>query len=106
MPPVSMSEERHSGDLLESRPSSARVALGVAGVVIGLAALVCGGVAGYVALTTTEPAVVERPSPPAEEPANIRAIADRIVALKIPARFEPTNGTERVSKKTRVFGPR
>jgi hypothetical protein len=104
MPPVSMSEERFPGELLESRPSSARVALGAAGVIIGLAALVCGGVAGYVALTTTGPVVVDMPPPPAEDPPSVRAIADKIIAIDIPSGFEPLHSSSNMYMYVAEFG--
>jgi hypothetical protein len=89
-----MNEERFPADLLESRASSTKVALGVAGVVIGLGALVCGGVAGYVAITTTpvkvsHPAAPSGEKPPAEDPEKLRQIARSIVAIDIPVGFEP-----------------
>jgi len=101
---VSMSEDRHSEDLLESRPSSVRVALGAAGVVIGLAALVCGGVAGYVYLTTTEPVVVETPPPPDATPPSVGAISDKIIAIDLPAGFEPLHSSSNGYMSVAEFG--
>jgi hypothetical protein len=86
---VSMSEERFPGDLLESRPSSTKVALGVAGIVIGLGVLVCGGVAGYVAITTTETAVVEAPAPAAPDSGAALQSPQHIIEIDLPAGFEP-----------------
>ncbi len=90
---MSMSEERFSGELPEARASSVKIALGVSGVVIGLAVLLCGGVAAYVALTTTDSgAPAEPPMPPKADPAQIREVARRIIAIDLPADFEPITG--------------
>src|SRR5262245_36303333 len=97
-----MSEERHPGNLLESRPSSARVALGMAGVVFGLGLLVCGGVAGYVALTTTGPAVVERHTP-TEDRSSIESVAEKIIAIDLPAGFEPYHSEKNTYMKVAEF---
>ena len=88
---MSMSEERHSGDLLESRASSTKVALGVAGVVLGLGVLVCGGVAGYVALTATFPPEVAPPAQPVDEARDVAQLLPTIMKIDIPADFEPVS---------------
>jgi hypothetical protein len=72
-------------------------------VIIGLGALVCGGVAGYVALTTTGPAVVERPAPPAEDPSSIEALAEKIIAIDLPAGFEPYHSEKNMYMKVAEF---
>jgi hypothetical protein len=101
-----MSEERFPGDLLESRASSAKVALGVAGIVIGLGVLVCGGVAGYVALTTTGSHVVSEPpsATPRQDPADIRETAQRIIAIDLPADFEPVSREDHIHMTNVVYG--
>jgi hypothetical protein len=96
-----MSEERFPGDLLESQASSTKVALGVAGIVLGLGLLVCGGVAGYVALTTADStsSTHSTPAAPSDPPTGDREslwqVARSIVAIDIPVGLEPfasTNG--------------
>ncbi|MGE5195074.1 MAG: hypothetical protein ACM3U2_21480 [Deltaproteobacteria bacterium] len=102
---MSMSEERIVGELPEPRMSSLKMALAATGVVIGLGLLVCGGVAGYVAWTTTDSsAPPEDRVPPEQDPANIRDLARRIVAIDIPAGFEPINSEQSQIMNRVVFG--
>src|SRR5262245_34149770 len=99
-----MSEERFPGDLLESHPSSAKVAMGVAGIIIGLAALVCGGVAGYVALTTTGPVVADKPPPPAADSSHDLAVAETIIGIEVPAGFEPLHSERSMYMSVAEYG--
>ena len=85
---MSMSEERIAGELPEAQSSSLKMALGVAGTLLGIAVVICGGVAGYVALTTTQPAIDPNLARQ-EDPAQIRELAQEIALIDLPEGFKP-----------------
>ncbi len=102
---MSMNEERLLSELPEPRASSLKVALGVAAAATGLAVLLCGGVAGYVALTTTDRGASEvSPVPPSLDAGNIRERARTIVAIDIPAGFEPIESMPNSMLSSVTFG--
>ena len=104
-----MSEERKLGDLPEARASSFKVALLVAGAVIGLGLLLCGGVAAYVAGTGSSAEPAAAPLPPT--PLHSESYTDpaTIAAIDLPPDFEqkplPT-GDALSPLKSVLFGPK
>jgi hypothetical protein len=101
---VSMSEERFPGDFRDANTSSFKVGLTVAGVVVGLAVLFCGGVAAYVAWTDKGESTEGVNGPAKKSPAAVQAIARKIVEIDIPTDFEPIDGDELPPGRKAVFG--
>jgi hypothetical protein len=107
-----MSEERSAGDLSGARSSSLKIGVMVAAVASGVALLLCGGVAGYVAWTGAPPpdeAVLSSSASReelAEESQRIRSIARQILEIEIPVGFEPLSGDAFSSGRQVVFGRR
>ena len=100
-----MREERRPGDLREEGRSSARPALIAAGFVLGIALVVCGGVAGHVAWTDAH-RVVEEPKQPETTPEPERAEANlrKIVKIDVPAGLSPLISEEYDKSRRVVFG--
>jgi hypothetical protein len=97
-----MREERHPGDLREDR-SSARPVLIAAGIILGIALIVCGGVAGHVAWTDARRALEEsknRETVPEQAEANLR----QIVKIDVPAGLSPLISEHRGKTRRVVFG--
>jgi uncharacterized membrane protein len=114
----------------ELSSSSIKPILIVVGALAGLSLLVCGGVAGYVALTTpsqtkgqvSDAAADEVPSPPdffrknmkedalakriplTEDPAHVRKIAATILKIDLPPEFEPIEASKEGNVTRAVFG--
>jgi hypothetical protein len=109
--------------------SSMKTIFAVAGALLGLMVLVCGGAAGYVALTGTPPSEVERPTrgesmppevkgrfqkmeremasqriPPTEDPDIVMTVAAGIARIDLPEGFEPLEAQGMMSKRRAVFG--
>ncbi len=100
---MSMSEERNLGELPEAHASSFKIILGLTGLVVGLAVLVCGGVAGYVALTTAEPPLDPRVEL-ARNPEHVRELAQKIAIIDIPDGLKPIQGDDRGDMTRVTFG--
>jgi hypothetical protein len=98
-----MREERHPGDLREEDRSSARPVLIAAGTVLGIALVVCGGVAGHVAWTDAH-RVVEKPKEPETTPEDAEAILRKIVKINVPAGLAPLISEEHGKSRRVVFG--
>jgi hypothetical protein len=98
-----MREERHPGDLRESGTRAARPLLIAAGVVAGIAVLVCGGVAGHVAWTDAHRAVEESKSQE-KAPERADAILKKIAKIDIPAGWVPVDGVDRGQVRRAIFG--
>jgi hypothetical protein len=98
-----MREERHPGDLREESRSSARPVLIAAGIILGIAIVVCGGVAGHVAWTDARRAVEE---PKKHETTPVRAEANlrKIVKIDVPAGLAPLSSEERGKVRRVIFG--
>jgi hypothetical protein len=120
----------HEAREIEATPSPSTVTpvLVVAGVLIGLLLLVCGGAAGYVALTDRPPSEVKTKARPedsqnpmqdrfekmqqsfaddipfTDDPALVRKIAAAIVDIDLPAGFEPIEGLRYDVRRRAVFG--
>jgi len=61
-------------------------------------------VAGFVYVTTTEPVVVDKPPPPAAAPPSVGAISDKIIAIDLPAGFEPLHSSSNGYMSVAEFG--
>jgi hypothetical protein len=120
----------HEARDIEATPSPSTVTpvLVVAGVLIGLLLLLCGGATGYVALTYRPPPEVKRKASPedsqnpmqerydkmrqsfaddvpfTDDPAVVRKIAAAIVDIDLPAVFEPIEGLRYDVRRRAVFG--
>ncbi len=93
---MSMNEERNLFELPAARPASFKVALGIAGFVVGLGLLFCGGVAAYVAWKGPSGKASELDTSPLSDdseiladPSKIERAAGRIVQIDLPPGFEP-----------------
>jgi hypothetical protein len=98
-----MSEERFPGELPESRESSLKIVLGLAGFVVVAGLLLCGGVAAYVAWVDTKTPVVENFAP-VKDTAGILQVAAKIVDIDIPAGFEPISNESQLELSRVTFG--
>lgn len=85
---MSMSEERHQGELPEAQASSFKMALGVTGIVVGLGLLFCGGVAGYVAFTGPPLQTSEKVAPANPDHSDTQSAAPATVEIDLPPGFE------------------
>jgi hypothetical protein len=99
-----MSEERHPGDLREEDRSSARPVLIAAGMVLGFALVICGGVAGHVAWTDAHRAVEAPNEPETAPPEGTEANLRKIVKIDIPAGLVPLISEEHGKRRRVVFG--
>lgn len=120
-----MHEESESE--LSASPSSVTPIVVVVGALVGLSLLVCGGAAGYVALTTPSQTKRQAPDAPADEIpeflqkkmklqalANripltedatlVRKIAATILKIDFPAEFEPIEASQESAGSRAVFG--
>jgi hypothetical protein len=104
-----MSEDRFPGDLSNGSSSSLKLGLKVAGIALGMAVLLCGGVAAYVAMQddgSQANATKVPPATPMMKPEAMRAIAAKIVEIDIPADFEPISANESSYGLEATFGRR
>jgi hypothetical protein len=100
-----MREERHPGDLREEGRSSARPVLIAAGVVLGIALVVCGGVAGHVAWTDAH-RVVEEPKDRETIPERADESLRKIVKINLPVGLTPLSSEHRGRVRRVVCGKR
>ncbi len=98
-----MREERHPGNLLEEDQSSARPVLIAAGITLGIALVVCGGLAAHVAWTGAD-RVVEVPKEPETTPQDAEANLRKIVKIDVPAGLVPLVSEDHGKRRRVVFG--
>jgi hypothetical protein len=101
---VSMSEERHQGELPEAQASSFKMALGVTGIVVGLGLLFCGGVAGYVAFTGPPLQTSEKVAPANPDHSDTQSAAPATVEIDLPHGFELINSQASPPLLIVIFG--
>jgi hypothetical protein len=99
-----MREERHPGDLREEGRSSARPALIAAGFVLGIALVVCGGLAAHVAWTDAHRVKDDEPKQPEMTVEEAEANLRKIVKIDVPAGLVPLNSEDHGKKRRVVFG--
>src|SRR5579872_6042758 len=93
-----MTEERFPGEVQYAHSlSSTKLGLVIAGVVMGILLLACGGVVAYVVIVPARPAIEPM------SPAAIRAIARKIVNIDVPQDFEPMEAEESDKMTKAVF---